>query len=161
MLWHSHFKLFPGFTYIGGRTLSARIFINNRGNKRNWEFVFKREQILNIFWKISYATVPKKPINIKLPFLGPQTYIAKRKLSALITKFYSHVSIRFIITPSLTVQNLFSFKDKLPITLVSSVICKYSCGQCSATYIVHVKPGKNWKWECHNTRVYLFELAIC
>ena len=37
--------------------------------------------------KTSYATVPKKTINIKLPFLGPQTYIAKRKLSALITKF--------------------------------------------------------------------------
>ena len=78
--------------------------------------------------KTSYATVPKKPINIKLPFLGPQTYIAKRKLSALITKFYPHVSIRFIITPSLIVQNLFSFKDKLLISLVSSVIYKYSCG---------------------------------
>ena len=49
-----------------------------------------------------YATVPKKTINIKLPFLGPQTYIAKRKLSALITKFYPHVSI--FITPSLTIQ---------------------------------------------------------
>ena len=85
--------------------------------------------------KTSYATVPKKPINIKLPFLGPQTYIAKRKLSALITKFYPHVSIRFIITPSLTIQNFFSFKDKLPISLVSSVIYQYCCGQCSATYI--------------------------
>ena len=85
--------------------------------------------------KTSYATVPKKPINIKLPFLGPQTYIAKRKLSALITKFYPHVSIRFIITPSLNIQNFFSFKDKLPISIVSSVIYQYSCGQCSATCI--------------------------
>ena len=84
--------------------------------------------------KTSYATVPKKPINIKLPFLGPQTYIAKQKLSAHITKFYPHVSIRFIITPSLTIQN-FSFKDKLSISLVSSVIYQYSCGRCSATYI--------------------------
>ena len=32
--------------------------------------------------KTSYATVPKKLINIKLPFLGSQTHIAKRKLSA-------------------------------------------------------------------------------
>ena len=86
--------------------------------------------------KTSYALVPKKPINIKLPFLGPQTYIAKRKLSALITKFYPHFSIRFIITPSLTIQKNFSFKDKLPISLVSLVVYKYSCGQCSATYIV-------------------------
>ena len=85
--------------------------------------------------KTSYATVPKKTINIKLPFLGPQTYIAKRKLSALITKFYPHVSIRFIITPSSTVQIFFSFKDKLPSSLVSSVIYEYSCRQCSATYI--------------------------
>ena len=27
--------------------------------------------------KTIYAAVPKSPINIKLPFLGPQTYIAK------------------------------------------------------------------------------------
>ena len=55
---------------------------------------------------------PKKPINIKLPFLGPQTYIAKRKLSALITKFYPHVSIRLIITPSFTIQNFKIFHSK-------------------------------------------------
>ena len=39
------------------------------------------------------------------------------------------------MTPSLTIQNFFSFKDKLLISLVSSVIYQYSCGQCSATYI--------------------------
>ena len=55
--------------------------------------------------KTSYATVPpKKTIKIKLPFLSTRTYIAKRKLSALITKFYLHDSIRFIITPSLTLR---------------------------------------------------------
>ena len=85
--------------------------------------------------KLAMLQFPKKKLFIKLPFLGPQTYIAKRKLSALNTKFYPHVSIRFIITPSLTIQNFFSFKDKLPISLVSSVIYQYSCGQCSATYI--------------------------
>ena len=63
------------------------------------------------------------------------TYIAKGTLSALITKFYPHVSIRFTITPSLTIQNFFFFEDKLSISLVSSVIYQYSCGQCSATYI--------------------------
>ena len=93
--------------------------------KKNINFIYNG--------KTSCATVPKNPINIKLPFLGPQTYIAKRKLSPLITKFYPHVSIRFIITPSVTIKNFFSFKDKLPISLVSSVIYKYSCGQCSAT----------------------------
>ena len=72
--------------------------------------------------KLAMLQFRKKPINIKLPFRGPQTYIAKQKLSALITKFYPHVSIIFIITPSLTIQKFFSFKDKLPISLVSSVI---------------------------------------
>ena len=54
-----------------------------------------------------------KKINIKLPFLGPTIYIAKRKLSVFITKFYPHVSIRFIITPSLAIQNFYPIKDKL------------------------------------------------
>ena len=85
--------------------------------------------------KLAMLQFPKKTINIKLPFLGPQTYVAKRKLSAHITKFYPHVCIRFIITPFLTIKNVFFFKDKLPISLVSTVIYQYSCGQCSATYI--------------------------
>ena len=49
------------------------------------------------------------------------------------------MSIRFIITPSLTIQKFLSFKDKLPISLVSSVIYKYSCGQCFATYICETR----------------------
>ena len=44
---------------------------------------FKKTIKFNNNGKTSYATVPKKPINIKLPLLGPQTYITKRKLSAL------------------------------------------------------------------------------
>ena len=77
--------------------------------------------------KTSYTTVPKKPINIKLHFLDPQTYIAKRKLSAFIIKFYPHVSFRFLITSSLTIQHFFSFKETFPFSLVSSVIYQYSC----------------------------------
>ena len=104
--------------------------------------------------KTSYTTVHKKPINIKLPFLGPQTYIAKRKLSALITKFHPHVSIRFTITPPLTIQKFFSFKDKLPISLVSSVIYQYSCGQCCATYIGETR--KQIESESVTTQGYIF-----
>ena len=67
--------------------------------------------------KLAMLQFPKKTINIKLPFLGPQTYIAKRKLSALITKFYPHVSIRFIITPSLTIQNFSLLKTNFQFLL--------------------------------------------
>ena len=83
-----------------------------------------------------------------------KTYIAKRKLSALITKFYPDVSIRFIITSSLTFQKIFSFKDKLPFTLVSSVIYQYSCGQCSATYIGETR--KRIESESVTTQGYIF-----
>ena len=58
--------------------------------------------------KIAMLQLKKKIINIKLPFADPQTCTAKRKLSALITKFYPHEKISTFIKCSDILHQLFN-----------------------------------------------------
>ena len=69
----------------------------------------------------------------ELVFMQAIDFPGKKRIF-MMNKTTSEIKRR-VFPPSLTIQNFLSFKDKLPISLVSSVIYKYSCGQCSATYI--------------------------
>ena len=81
------------------------------------------------------GTCSRKPIFIKLEYLGHYSNVLKRKLSSLISKFYPQIDPKFIFSSSNSIGNMFSYKDKLPPLLVSNVIYKFTCGQCSAAYI--------------------------
>ena len=47
MLRNPDSQLLLSFTYIGGRTLSASILINNRRSKWKWDAIFEFKEILN------------------------------------------------------------------------------------------------------------------
>ena len=47
MLRNPDFQLLLSFTYIGGRTMSASILINNRRSKWKWDKIFEFKEILN------------------------------------------------------------------------------------------------------------------
>ena len=81
------------------------------------------------------TTVLKKDVYIRLFFVGSSTYSVKRKIRSLIGRFYPQINVKFVIVPQLTIQNFFHVKDRQPSSLVSSVVYKYICSQCSATYI--------------------------
>jgi hypothetical protein len=85
--------------------------------------------------KITIPTVPKKPVFVKLPFIGKDSYSLRRKLNSLIGRFYPQLSPFIIFQNYRTIGSFFRVKDKLPPLLASSVIYKYSCGQCASTYI--------------------------
>ena len=80
-------------------------------------------------------SVPKKDVFICLPYLGNQSFIVRKKLMSLVRRFYPHVNLKCIFRNSFTIGSLFSFKDRLPLMLRTSVIYQYSCGQCSSSYI--------------------------
>ena len=65
--------------------------------------------------------------------------LMQRNLRNLCKTFFPHVKIIFISRSQSTIGSYFRFKDKLPISLASSVIYKYSCSQCPATYIGETK----------------------
>jgi len=111
-------------------------------------FLFKNMFPVDIVDKIFKSTLhnlynPKSPptspakrdLFVKIPYLGILGYRSKRWIKSLIGRYYPQINIRVIFTSKFRIQNFFKFKDKLPLSVVSSVVYQYNCGQCSATYI--------------------------
>ena len=73
---------------------------------------------------VSTTTVPRREVLLALPFLGPLSYIIKRRLETLIHKFYPSVQVKIVFRRGYTLQNLFSsnFKDKFPLKCRSGVV---------------------------------------
>lgn len=103
------------------RTLQL-YFTNNRFPLHFVENVIKKT--LNDIWtpKLQVPSVPKKPIYLKLPFIGRESYSVKRRLSSLLEKFYPQLNFKLILSPSLEIYSFFKCIDKLTLSLVSSVI---------------------------------------
>lgn len=81
-------------------------------------------------------TVPKKLLYFKLPYLGEHlSKIFKRKLLNFIAENYPQIDLRIIFHNQNCIQNYFKFKDRLPLSLVSSLVYQYTCRECSAAYI--------------------------
>ena len=53
----------------------------------------------------------------------------------LLQELYPQVHLRVIIKPQKIMKNLFMFKDRVPKELQSSVVYKYVCSCCNASYI--------------------------
>ena len=59
--------------------------------------------------------------------------------------------VKLVIFKCLTrISNFFQFKDKMPYSLRSSVVYKFSCGRCNATYYgetclhLSIRVGEHW-----------------
>lgn len=81
------------------------------------------------------TTVPRKQLYFNLPYLGNQSNIIKRKLKELVRKFYPQLNLIVHFKTTNTIKNYFPYKDKIPSSIVSNVIYKYQCRECSASYI--------------------------
>ena len=72
---------------------------------------------------------------IILPYLGNMSQIVKTKLTETMSKHMKFCKLRVIYQTNNRLKNYFPFKDFVPETLRSSLIYKFSCGSCRASYI--------------------------
>ena len=87
------------------------------------------------------AMVQKRKVLLSLPFLGPLSYIIKRRLQTLVHKYYPTVQLKVVFRRGYSLRNLFSFTDKFPLKCLSGVVYSIHCKNCgpSQAYIGKTK----------------------
>ena len=70
----------------------------------------------------------------KLPYIGPFSLLAQRKIKIIAKKYCKDLDIRSAFT-SFKLSNMFSVKDPIPNTLRSQVVYKFTYAGCHACYV--------------------------
>ena len=77
----------------------------------------------------------KKDFYTVLPYISPTANKdIKKSLSKLIGDYFPQLNFKLIFKNDYCVESFFRFKDRVPTPMLSNVVYKYSCGQCTATY---------------------------
>ena len=154
---YSHFHSFMPVEYKRGLifTLLHRCFSLVSSYENFHLEVFKLKQIINkngfpvkvidkcinLFLKKKYeikhpvSTVPKKEITMYLPYLGTTSLALRTSLTKVVSKSLPFCKIRVVFKSSTRLSSFFSFKDKIPQSLISGVVYKYQCSRCNSAYI--------------------------
>jgi hypothetical protein len=82
-----------------------------------------------------FLTADKLDIVLKLPYIGWYSQTLKKKLLKLFDQHFPQVCVKVIFTPVLKLENFLRFKDKIPRCSESSLVYKYNCGCCNASYV--------------------------
>ena len=74
-----------------------------------------------------------------LPFLGSISWKTKNDLFRSLKNAAPDIKLKIIFKTCRRLSSFFSFKDKLPKSLVSGVIYKYTCATCNRSYVGSTK----------------------
>ena len=84
-------------------------------------------------------TVPKKDVEIVLPYLGSLSWKVKKELTKTISDYAGLCNIKVIFKSAQKLSSFFSYKDKLPKSLMSGVIYHFHCARCNLSYVGSTK----------------------
>ena len=102
-------------------------------NKMNSQKVIGK--FLDKCFKKRVATVPKKTLRLVLPYLGTQSLRLKKKLNKLFKEQLSSGKLEVVFRTTQRMSSCFKFKDAIPRSLLSGVICECKCPICNSRYI--------------------------
>ena len=90
--------------------------------------------------------VQRREVLLSLPFLGPLSYIIKRRLQTLVHKYYPTVQLKVVFRRGYSLRNLFSFTDKFPLKCLSGVVYSIHCKNCGPSQ-AYIGKTKNTLYE--------------
>lgn len=100
---------------------------------------FVKRQI-NLFLNRKYSTDQpvvsnNKLLYVSMPYFGPQSVNLEKDLSKLLHKYFINIDFKIVLTNSFRIGSFFNYKDKLPTSMLNSVIYDFGCEQCSSHYV--------------------------
>ena len=158
---YMNFNSFLPDTYKEGliKTLLHRAFILCS----SWEYFHKEVGFLkNIFHKNQFPekftdkcikqfldkifvvkkiilTAPQKEICISLPFLGRDSCKIRKHLIKFKSTYFPQCKLKVIFSSGNRLRNSFMFKDKVPFSVRSYLLYRYTCSRRNSTYIGKTK----------------------
>lgn len=79
--------------------------------------------------------MPKLDFYHILPYYNENTADSVEQLTKFLSQAYPHINFKFCLKNTFNIASLFRFKDKLPQSVLSSVIYKFQCRGCNASYV--------------------------
>ena len=89
--------------------------------------------------KPAVSAVPKKNLVIALTYLGKLSLQICARINHIMKNKLPYCNIRFVFQTKCKISNFFTFKDKIPSFLHSSVVYKFQCGSCHGKTKRHFK----------------------
>ena len=125
--------------------------------KNGYPSKFVDRCVFNFFNKVfekrsPITTVPKKEFLMVLPFLGSTSWKTKNALIRCFRELFPFSKLKIVFKTSRRLSSCFSFKDKIPSSLMSGVIYKYTCAECNLCYIGSTKRYWEKRLEEHTHR---------
>ena len=88
----------------------------------------------------------KIPLLFCIPYLGQYSLQIKTRLNRIIKQCYPNIQLKVIFRSPKRIGSLFPFKDRFPTLMRSSVIYKFQCPGCHASY--YGKTSRNLITRC-------------
>ena len=80
-------------------------------------------------------TADKLPFYFVLPYYNKQCETIANKMKLALQDLYPQISFNCILRNTSNLASFFSYKDRIPQTVLSNVIYQFTCRSCNASYI--------------------------
>ena len=95
-------------------------------------------------------TVEPKKFTVMLPFLGKVSLEIRNRVRKYIIKHVQNCcKVQVIFRSQRRLKRMFSFKDRLPTSLQSYIIYRYTCRTCNSSYIGKTDRHQTVRWCEH------------
>ena len=84
--------------------------------------------------KVVVLTVPRKIVNISLPFMGKDSLQIRSELSKIAKTYFPCCKIQVMFNSVNRLGSYFRFKDRVPLNARSLVLYKFKCSSCNSAY---------------------------
>ena len=135
---HRAFNICSSFSFIHDEFQFLKVFFKSNGYP-----IRLVEKCINKFLNKKYNSDQthlsdnncKSKFYFTIPYFGHQSEKLKKELNCLLSKYFKDTDFHIILHNKFSIGTFFSYKDRLPNSMRSSLVYKFSCARCAFKYV--------------------------